>query len=225
MEIKKTVTSALKKVLESWNRVLAAKNDISKVDSNISFIIATFGFFFTILLRIPLYKAAQGVIIAFRWVTQTTQNIPIQLPPNAFQVVQNCMFHILRNEADHIGVNRPSSPSEIEIGQIYRRNVPLVACELIKKNSVQIEEDDLKQVKLLIQSKINSRLRDGNINNIPFASINGRIPIILMVDIEDIGRSLRFVFAWVTNDYMLNFVTQLRMNTETKAPDTSDEDF
>lgn len=147
---------------------------------------------------------------------------------NAIMAIYQCIFSVvmeLTTRGNLLPIQRPIDIEDIhvvpEIG--YKFDLPFVKIRLLKKANYNDEADTPQIIKKVLQFRINSRLRSGSVEGVPYPSFDGKYPIIWIDEIRDEGLFFILEVFWVDNDPAVIRYLNHKNHKATKPP-TSPED-
>ncbi len=152
-------------------------------------------------------------------------------PAPVFNLVESAyqeLFKVISQIHNRIGTVRPLDVLDIvkTPSLAIRNGMEIVKVKVSKTKRGHWEPNDLQMIKKILQTRINEQLRAGNVENIPFASLDNQIPIFWIDRIVDDAATLYIDLIIVDNNDKLRFVINSQFEEAAPPPpEPTDEDF
>lgn len=108
-----------------------------------------------------------------------------QLTVSPYGIILDCVFKVVCEIYNRIGAEKPLDLNELECNPYFSRRDQITIWKIKIPKSTNIYDNHLTIVLKKLRGRLNDLLRKGEVDNIPFNSLDGNIPIIWIDDIRD----------------------------------------
>ncbi|MGF7050578.1 hypothetical protein J2T13_005128 [Paenibacillus sp. DS2015] len=144
-------------------------------------------------------------------------------------IVYKCLYHVVCQIHDRIGARKPLDLHDISapVPCIMKNGLPMIQANIPKAHNSPLSPEELSLIRKHLMARIEAHLRDGNVEGIPYASLNGDCPIILIENISDEYSHFTVTLLFVDNQRKLEYAySKMKRKPTTDIPTSmNDKDF